>query len=188
MENSDNSYLVAKKYIQNENGDIFKVMPSHYLKLSPWEDGEDRRVYESEIGNYNVIQYKNACMIINRQFNDKVEKWEHNGKKYIANSLSNNRNIAEHSYMLSTLPNHKIFIKEVNKVLNMSPNSTVSIQSEDGMSELKMVKHKGKIYYIMIINEYLPRVKAYNLFGEFCQWCNIGNCKPIFCETDNKYI
>ena len=51
-----------------------------------------------------------------------------------------------------------------------------------------MIKHKGKIYYILIINEFLPRVKAYNLFGEFVQWIGIKNCKPIFCETDNRYI
>ena len=38
------------------------------------------------------------------------------------------------------------------------------------------------------INEFLPRVKAYNLFGEFVQWIGIKNCKPIFCETDNRYI
>ena len=70
----------------------------------------------------------------------------------------------------------------------MPDGNTLSIQSNDGTSELKMIKHKGKIYYILIINEFLPRVKAYNLFGEFVQWIGIKNCKPIFCETDNRYI
>ena len=60
--------------------------------------------------------------------------------------------------------------------------------SNDNMNELKLIKHKGKIYYIMIVNEYLPRVQAYNLFGEFCMWCGIDQCKPIFCETDKTYI
>ena len=56
------------------------------------------------------------------------------------------------------------------------------------MTELKLIKHKGKIYYILIVNEFLPRVQAYNLFGEFCQWCGIDQCKPIFCEDDNRYV
>ena len=33
-----------KQYIQDCNDVVYKVMPSHYLKLSPWNDGEDRRV------------------------------------------------------------------------------------------------------------------------------------------------
>ena len=36
--------------------------------------------------------------------------------------------------------------------------------------------------------KHLSSVKAYNLFGEFVQWIGIKNCKPIFCETDNRYI
>lgn len=158
-------------YIQDNNEIVYKVMPTHMLKLSPWEDGEDRRVLERDIDGYKVISYKNACMIVNTQFANKVEKWTHKGKNYIANSIGTNKNIKEYSYLLSTLPNH-----------------TVTITNNDDLTELKMVRHKGKIYYILIVNEYLPRVQAYNLFGEFCQWCGIDQCKPIFNETDNKYM
>ena len=75
------------KYIQDNAGIVYKVMPNHYLKLSPWKDGEDRRVREIENDDYQVITYKNACMIINKQFNNTVEDWEFNGKKYIANAI-----------------------------------------------------------------------------------------------------
>ena len=160
-----------KKYIQDSSDNVYKVMPTHFLKLSPWEDGEDRRVHQKDINGYKYIPYKNACMIINNQFANTVEKWKFNGKKYIANSIGTNKNIEEYTYLLSTLPNH-----------------TISITSNDNMNELKLIKHKGKIYYIMIVNEYLPRVQAYNLFGEFCMWCGIDQCKPIFCETDKTYI
>ena len=51
-----------------------------------------------------------------------------------------------------------------------------------------MVKHKGKIYYMLIINQILPKVQLYNTFGQFCQMVNIKNVKPIFNETDKKYI
>lgn len=160
-----------KKYVQDKNNVVYKVTPTHLLKLSPWEEGEDRRVMEKDIDGYKVITYNNACMIVNTQFANKVEEWNFNGKKYIANSIGTNKNIKEYAYLLSTLPNH-----------------TITITNNDSLNELKLVKHKGKIYYILIINEYLPRVQAYNLFGEFCQWCGIDQCKPIFCETDNRYI
>lgn len=163
--------LIENQYVQDKDGIVYKVMPSHYLKLSPWKDGEDRRVREIVEDDFRVITYKNACMIINNQFNNTVEDWEFNGKKYIANAIGTNKNLKEYTYLLSTLPNHSI-----------------SIQSNDGLTELKLIRHKGKIYYILIINEFLPRVQAYDLMGKFCQWANIGNCKPIYCETDNRYI
>ena len=160
-----------KKYIQDNNEIVYKVMPTHLLKLSPWEDGEDRRVLEKDIDGYKVISYQNACMIVNTQFANKVEEWKFNGKNNIANSIGTNKNIKEYAYLLSTLPNH-----------------TLTITDNNSLNELKLIKHKGKIYYILIVNEYLPRVQMYNLFGEFCQWCGIDQCKPIFCETDNRYI
>lgn len=167
MDDSSNN----KQYIQDNNDIVYKVMPNHLLKLSPWKDGEDRRVMEKDIDGYKYISYKNACMIINTQFKNTVETWSHNGKKYIANSIGSNKNIQEYTYLLSTLPNH-----------------TLTITNNTNLNELKLVRHKGKIYYILIINEYLPRVQTYNLFGEFCMWCGITDCKPIFSETDNKYI
>ena len=159
------------KYVQDVSDNVYKIMPTHLLKLSPWEDGEDRRVIEKDLEGYKYISYKNACMIINNQFANKVETWKFNGKNYIANSIGSNKNIEEYTYLLSTLPNH-----------------TISITSNDNLNELKLIRHKGKIYYNMIINEYLPRVQMYNLFGEFCQWCGITDCKPIFCKEDKKYI
>ena len=182
------SYIQAlTKYVQDNNGDVYKVTPEHFLKISPWKDGDDRRVYEIDNDNYSMLSFENACMIVNKQFANTVEKWEHKGKKYIANATGD-KDPNEHAYLLSTLPSHSI-VKKTTSILKQLPNKqSLSIQSNDGLSELKMVKHKGKIYYILIINEFLPRVKMYNLFGEFCQWANIKFCKPIFCETDKKYI
>ena len=100
----------SDKYIQDNEGIVYKVMPTHYIKLSPWKDGEDRRVHEIQNDNYRMITYKNACMIINSQFNNTVENWNFNGKQYIANAIGDNKNIEEYSYLLSTLPNHTITI------------------------------------------------------------------------------
>ena len=66
-------------------------------------------------------------------------------------------------------------------------NTIITISDENG-NEFKMVKHKGKIYYCLIVNQYLPKVQLYNTFGQFCQMVNIKNVKPIFNETDKKYV
>ena len=174
------------KYLQSlDTGNIYKVMDKYLLQMSPWTDGDNRRIYEYEDNNMHVITYQNACMIVNKQFAETDEEWEHNGKKYRARAIVN-KDIDEHTAMLSMLPSH--YIKESVKTLKTLPNgNSISIEDENG-NEFKMVKHKGKIYYALIINEYLPKVAIHDTFGKFCQWVNIKNLKPIFNETDKKYI
>ena len=172
-------------YLQSTDGKIYKVMKNHLLQLSPWKDGEDRRVYEYDDNMMTVISYQNACMIVNKQFNETDEEWEHKGKKYKARAIIN-KDIDEHTAMLSMLPSH--YIKESTRVLKTLPDeNSISFSDEKG-NEFKMVKHKGKICYMLIINEYLPKVQLYDTFGNFCQMVNIKNVKAIFNETDKKYM
>ena len=176
---------MENNYLQSYNGDIYKVMNTYLLKMSPWKDGEDRRLYEYDDSEMSVITYQNACMIVNKQYNETDEEWEHNGKKYKARAIVN-KDINEHTAMLSMLPSH--YIKDSAKILKTLPDEN-SITFSDGKgNEFKMVKHKGKIYYCLIINQYLPKVQLYNTFGQFCQMVNIKNVKPIFNETDRKYM
>ena len=99
---------MADNYLQSiHTGNIYKVMDNYLLKMSPWKDGEDRRLYEYEDDDMSVITYQNACMIVNKQYNETDEEWEHNGKKYKARAIVN-KNIDEHTAMLSMLPSHYI--------------------------------------------------------------------------------
>ena len=132
-----------------------------------------------------IIKYQNACMIVNKQYNEIDEEWEHNGKKYKARALVN-KNIDEHTAMLSMLPSH--YIKESSKILRTLPDENSITFNDECGNEFKMVKHKGKIYYCLIVNQYLPKVSLYDTFGKFCQMVNIKNVKPIFNETDKRYI
>jgi hypothetical protein len=181
-----------KTYVQDENGVVYKKMPDYMLKLSPWENGEDRRVVEQDIGKgYKMITYQNACFIVNAQFRGKTEKWEHDGKKYVASSIEN-KDPNEHYHMLSILPDHKKFISHMSKYMiddKIADGTTMTYEvPNDYEMKFKMVKYHGKVYYIFMCDTYLPRVQAYDLFGRFAQWVGIKDCKPIFCETDNKYI
>lgn len=173
------------KYLQSYTGNIYKVMDEYLLQLSPWKDGDDRRLYSYDDSNMSVITYKNACMIVNKQFNEVDEEWEHNGKKYKARAIVD-KNIDEHTAMLNMLPSH--YIKESTKILKTLPdNNSISIQNQHG-DEFKMVKHQGKIYFCLIINHFLPKIQLYNTFGQFCKMVNIKNVKPIFNETDKRYV
>ena len=175
------------KYIQNQNtGLVYKVMDEYLLQMSPWKDDEDRRVYEVNNDDYTVLTYQNACMIVNKQFNETDEEWEHKGKKYRARALMN-KSIDEHIAMLNMLPSH--YIKENKKVLvKMPDNNMISYQDQNG-NEFKMVKHQGKIGYLLLLNKpNITRAKLYNAFGEFCRWVGIKDVKPIYCVDDHKYI
>lgn len=172
-------------YLQSNEGVIYKIMDDHLLQLSPWKHGDDRRIYEYDDDNMKVISYQNACMIVNKQYNEIDEEWEHNGKRYKARAIAN-KDINEHTAMLSMLPSH--YIKDSVNILKTLPNENSITFSDENDNEFKMIKHKGKIYYCLIINQYLPKVQLYNTFGQFCQMVNIKNVKPIFNETDKKYM
>ena len=78
-----------QKYVQSrEDGAVYKMLPDYFLKMSPWKDGEDRRVVEKDLGDYKMITYKNACMIVNSQFRDTKEEWSHNGKVLLKKQVS----------------------------------------------------------------------------------------------------
>lgn len=178
--------MINDKYLQNAyTGVVYKVMNDYLLQMSPWNDGDNRRIYEINTEEYDIITYQNACMIVNKQFAETDEEWTHKGKKFKARALTD-KSLDEHIAMLNMLPSH--YIKETKTLMRMMPNGNSISFSDNYGNEFKMVKHKGKIYYCLIINQILPKVKLYNTFGEFCQMVNIKNVKPIFNDTDKKYI
>ena len=65
-------------YLQSSNGNVYKVMDKYLLQLSPWKHGDDRRVYTYNSDDMTIITYQNACMIVNKQYNEIDEEWEHN--------------------------------------------------------------------------------------------------------------
>ena len=133
---------MANNYLQSSyTGSIYKVMDTYLLKLSPWKDGEDRRLYEYDNNDMHVVTYQNACMIVNKQYNEIDEEWEHRGKRYKARAVAN-KNIDEHTAMLSMLPSH--YIKESTKILKTLPDeNSITIEDAKG-NAFKMVKHNGK--------------------------------------------
>lgn len=159
------------KYIEDISGNIYKIIDSHFLNLSPCRP-EDKYVTEMETDTYHIISYNSACLILNKQFNAIPERWNYNGEKFLANTLNivNDADAEEHTIRIRLLPDHSVVI------------------DDNGPSMLKLVRSKGKMYYILIINEKLPRVKAYDLFGRFVQWLGIKNCKPVWNEDKECFM
>lgn len=173
-------------YLQSNDGKIYKVMDKYLLQMSPWKDGDDRRVYEYDDADMTVITYQNACMIVNKQFAETDEEWEHKGKRYLARKIEN-KSIDEHTAMLSMLPSH--YINQSKNILKKLPDDNSITFSDENGNEFKMVKHNGKIGYILLLNKpNITRTKFYNTFGEFCKWVGIKDVKPIYCVNDKKYI
>lgn len=179
-------------YLQhNETGDVYKVMEQHFLRISPTKDGEDRRVYELDTNACTMIKYQNACMIVNKQFREEDENWVYNDTEFVAKHIDENTDINMHKAMLSMLPDHLIpnkqYIKQNEELLDELGGGSVTLTDADN-TQFKMIRHKGKTYYMLIIDKYLPKVQLYTTFGKFCQQVNIKNCKPIYSITDKKYI
>lgn len=176
------------EFLQNSYGLVYKKMPTHYLQMSPWTDGQDRRITEIDYDNCKVITFANACMIVNKQFDETHETWTSKGKQYKSGPVDPHQDIEEKVATLSMLPNHKVRIQAEEIMSSISDNGTVTIS--EPMCNLKLCRHKGKLYYILIVDEtwVSGRAKAYDLFGKFCQWVGIKHVKPIFSITDKKFI
>ena len=139
---------------------------------------------------YHRITYQNACMIVNKQFRETDESWEYNDKKFIAKKIKDDEyNEDMHIAMINMLPDHKIN-NDIMNIINNMPGDHIeyTINDTDSLNSFKIIRHKGKMYYMLINNNYLPKVQLYDMFGKFCQMVNIKNCKPVFCLTDKKYI
>lgn len=159
------------KYIADVSGNIYKMFDDHFLKLTPCKPDE-KYIVELDINSYHVISYNNACMLINEAYNALPERWNYEGTTYLANilNITTSDDIEEHTIRIRLLPDHSVVV------------------DDNGPSMLKLIRSKGKMYYIMVINEKLPRVKAYDLFGRFVQWLGIKNCKPVWNENENRYM
>ena len=90
--------MKSKQYFKNiETGHIYKEAGDkfgyQYLKVTPWETGEDRRTNINELkkleleGKVVKIPFAKAREELNAIWNNTDRYWEHDGKEYC--SLSN---------------------------------------------------------------------------------------------------
>ena len=126
--------LVDKKY-------VYKKTLKHWLKVSPFKAGEDRRLLKEDVSKHKVKPLKTSVAygIINNQYKAFTYEWEHNGEHYkvdktFENPLSERNMVPIHHFdnkmfqiiwrkgtlywrSLSCLYNDELFeFKDINKV------------------------------------------------------------------------
>lgn len=172
------------KYILTSNNNIYKWVENkgYYLKMTPWEDGEDRRVSPNEIGEYTRISFSSAMAKLNLLWNGGVFTWRFNGDNYkvypnIKPSLD-----GESFNSLHKAPTHDF------------PHEWTDRNGERRISHdyYRICFYQGKIYWAKI-SQYYPQIYLLKFEGidvppawsKHVRWANFKHCRPIFKEVYN---
>ena len=165
-------------FIDNNNV-IYKTTKNstHLLKVSPWEQGEDRRLFPYEVSDSKLkkISFSSAMKLLNKQFADYENEWTYKGKKY--------------KILKSTFPESTF--KDGRSEPYLFPNFyTDSAGVRRGhYDKFYLTWFRGKLYWICGF-AYYPQVMLYHFkdidtrptYNDFAQWTNVKNCKIIYDE------
>lgn len=167
---------MESKFYIDKKGIVYKTTkdPSILLKMSPWEIGEDRRLFTSENKKITQIPSNKAMQLINEQFANYERTWEFNGKKYkILNSSEKGA---------TYLDGRGQYIKEVYH--RIYENGYVSVS----VLQYYLCWFRGKLYWLSCDWGHYPQVQLYKFedinkmpsWDDFAQWTNVKNCKVIY--------
>ena len=89
------------KYVKDKNSNVWRYSESkkHYIKLTPWKDGEDRRVNVFEIeqlvkaNKLMPISKLEARTLTNKRWDDHSTSWVFNGQTFEVKERSENKDI-----------------------------------------------------------------------------------------------
>ena len=174
-----------KNFYKNiETGEIFKETSDNakYLKVSPWKNGEDRRISIDNLkkleveGKVTKIPWDNAHEELNTIWNKTDRYWTHDGNEY--KSLSK-IHISE-----NTLPLVHTFVH------NMTGINGVEYTFQD---QYYLVMFQGHLYWANLIYSYLhPQQRICQFEGidvppnrDNGQWTNMRNLHPIYVKDKN---
>lgn len=174
---------MKKKYWIDCQNHVFCEQPNkkYLLKVSPWEENEDRRLFhfEQKLSQMKQLSENEAFQIINEQFAHLERSWRFNNKTYYV--LSSDKKIATYEKTKG--------VKHIFKsILYTSDNQQIVWEDT-----YYLCWFRGHIYWL-VIDMYTPRVRLY-LFrsidippkdSDFAQWTSRKNCKIIY--SNNQMI
>ena len=153
---------------------VYKEITSHetpyLLKMSPWQNREDRRLFNFNIEDYKSIKENKARELINKQWDEDEREWEFEGNIYrVYNSLETE------------------FKTTYDKVQNIKGIKEYSFTIGDLGIPIRyhLCIFQGKLYWI-IINGYYPQAQLYNFTNintkpdKFALWVNVKHCKIVY--------
>lgn len=166
---------MSKKFIKTNDGHIYKRTSNAevYLKVSPYEIGEDRRINSNVLfqmikdGNASIINKNKALEEINTLWGEYGREWVFNGKQY---KIKKNE-----SYKIGSAKKHIFQRSYVNR---NGERIYYPITYYLGVFHGKLCWFEYSQYY--------PQMEVYefeNLDNEpynFMQWTNIKNIKHLY--------
>lgn len=103
-----------KCFVKDNDGVIYKYIPfkSHFIKMTHWDIGDDRRVPFKYMANYfengfaKVIEKKKAATLINIYWDNLEREWEFDGKKYKVLSFNDYPDYVKNKYEIDYFKPH----------------------------------------------------------------------------------
>ena len=98
MENYQVKSFDIFPYVKDKHDNVWKYISAkdHFIKISPWKDGEDRRVnrfqIEQKINKGELVQYSNKQgikQIINERWDKEDREWDFNGDHFVVSPRMN---------------------------------------------------------------------------------------------------
>ena len=167
---------MSKKFIKTNDGHIYKRTSNEevYLKVSPYEIGEDRRINSNVLfqmikdGNASIINKKKAFEEINALWRDYEKEWVYNGNVY---------KIKKEHFCFSQAKEHKF------------PHTYIGHDNERHtyVSRYFLCMFHGKLCWVQH-TQYYPRIELYKFtnldtepsYTDFIQWTSIKNIKNVY--------
>ena len=171
-----------KKFILFGNNVVYKQTThedGHYIKISPWEVGEDRRMSKEKIidalnnGSAKSLNKTKAKEIVNQLFRKIDYSWIHDNKLYCVFSDNNPRAFLVNNFDKAVKHPYTIY--------------------GDRKKDFYLVYYNGKIYWTTM-TQYNPRVNLWEFNGfdseptDYypCAWTSIKNLRIIYQIVDFK--
>lgn len=158
----------TNKSFYEYKGDIYCYNPDkkYYLKVTNWNSGEDRRVYEIDSSKLIRLKPEKAYAMISKAWNSGIRTWIHDGETY--------SNEGEFPRDFGKVPFHTF------KHTYTAANGTTQSYHE----KYKLVWHQGHIFWCEVY--YYPQLMLSRFNGLdkadkkiFAKWTNVKNCRPI---------
>lgn len=175
------------RYVKDKHNNVWKYIPDkkHFLKVTPWENFEDRRVncfeIEKRILKGELEQYTGKPKIyeiINKRWDDTESEWEYNGNIFFTERRGDNQNDCLKA------PIHKFYH---------------TYKTQDGKehtysNDYRIGYHNGNIVWFCFYHYYpqtiiIPFVSIdKEPEGMRTKWTKVCHIKPIYSVKNNGYI
>lgn len=170
-----------RKYFKNiETGHIYKESGDNfgyqYLKMTPWEDGEDRRTNINELKRLEIegkvvkIPFQKAREELNAVWNSTDRFWTYNGKRYRTLADSNFHETVVHRFPRTW------------RDMNGNEHTSYNVY--------RIVMFQGKLYWAIISSRYTME-QLYHFEGmdvepkSFALWTSSKNLRTVYVMGDD---